>query len=372
MNERYLDEVTTIPAQDAEVRTIVQAGALRDLPEHLHEAGLTARAFVLTDSNVADLYEGQVRDTLDDAQIDHDVLVMPAGEENKTLEQFATFVSELSERNITRKDAVIAVGGGVVGDLGAFVASAINRGNPLVHVPTTLLAMVDSSIGGKTGIDFGGKNKTGSFYQPKLVVADTETLQTLDQRVYTEGFGEVAKYAMLDADFWNELAKSEQLDQTQFATISDLVARCMKYKLDVVAADPHEQNPHGGRVFLNYGHTLGHGLEAAGGYTELLHGEGVSIGMNFAAQLAVKLEVAKPELVEAQAELIESIGLPLTYKGDASVDEIMRHIAKDKKNDGAGSTRFVLPEGIGKMRVQQVDNNVVRDAVEAFLDDREL
>jgi shikimate kinase/3-dehydroquinate synthase len=371
MSEPLLDQSTTVEVIDPVFRAIVQENSLERLPDYLDEAGLADnRAFIITDSNITELYGEPVSAILEEAGIDNKVFTIEAGEANKTLAQASHMVEDLADAKANRKDVVIALGGGVVGDLGGFVASIYNRGVPLVQVPTTLLAMVDSSIGGKTGVDHGGKNKTGSFYQPRLVVADPTVLGTLDPRVYTEGFGEVAKYAILDDTFLPELeAAAESIAEFSPANIDRLgriIARCVKQKSDVIAADPHEQAPDG-RVLLNYGHTLGHGLEAAGGYDELLHGEAVSIGMNYVAQLAVRLELADPSLVDRQTRLLESLKLPISYKGKASLEGIMDNIAKDKKNTSSGSTRLVLPKAPGQMVVQHMDNNVVRETVADFL-----
>lgn len=370
MAETFFDKTTEIFIPNPSFRAVVALDSLDHLPEYLAEESLGGRAFVLTDSNVGPLYGNRVKETLDDSGIETTVLEMPAGEENKTLETAANFVDALSERNATRQDTVIALGGGVVGDLGGWVASIYNRGVPLVQVPTTVLAMVDSSIGGKTGVDLGGKNKTGSFYHPKLVVADPNVLQTLDRRVYAEGFGEVVKYGMLDDDFFSELTdvtpNIRDFPDYDIHTLVRVIANCVKQKSEVIADDPLEQKPNG-RILLNYGHTLAHGLEAAGGYTELLHGEAVSIGMNFAAKLAVAHEIADPSLVDRQEMLLEEYGLPLTYSGEATVDEVMSHIAKDKKNTAAANTRFVLPVRPGEMKVTRLDNATVKRFVEDFL-----
>ncbi len=371
MAEAFLDERVVIQAQDASVRTVVREGSLQDLPAYMAEEGLAnSRAFVITDTNVNQLYGDAMQQVLGDAGIEPVMLVMEAGEQHKTFGQVGNFLLQLSNAKGTRTEPIITLGGGVVGDLGGFVAASYNRGVPLVHVPTTLLAMVDSSIGGKTGVDHGGKNKVGAIYQPGLVVADPDVLATLDKRVYTEGFGEIAKYAILDARFLPELEEVAstiaEFSIDSLDILSHIIARCVKQKSDVVAADSHEQAA-GGRVLLNYGHTLGHGLEAAGNYVELLHGEAVSIGMNFAAQLAVQRGVAAPELVDRQLQLLEALGLPTRYSGDASVSSIMNHIASDKKNTGSDTTNFVLPAAPGSLAVNRIQNEIVRNAVEDFV-----
>lgn len=372
MAETFLDTKIAIPTLDHEFRAVVAEGGLSNLPQYLDDEGLAeGRAFVLTDSQVNSIYGDGVAHTLEAAGIENTVLEMDAGEEHKTLLQVADFIDSLSAQNASQHDVVIALGGGVVGDLGGFVASIYNRGVPLVQVPTTLLAMVDSSIGGKTGVDHGGKNKTGTFYQPELVVADPEVLHSLSPRVYTEGFGEIVKYAMLDAQLMSRLEHSaprlREFSYHNASLVGRIIARSVQQKSKIIADDPHEQAPDS-RVLLNYGHTLGHALEAAGGYTELLHGEAVAIGMTFAAQLAVDLELLDPEVSYQQEYVLQKLGLPTQYEGSATVDSVMAHIEKDKKNDIPGITRFVLPKAAGKMIVQHIDNETVHQAVSHFLE----
>jgi shikimate kinase/3-dehydroquinate synthase len=370
MTKPLLDQTTTVEIINPTFRTVVENGSLQKLPAYLSQEQLTNRAFVITDTKVGPLYGRAVSQTLLDAGIKTTVLTMKAGEQHKTLAQAGNLVDQLSDAKATRKDVIIALGGGVVGDLGGFVASIYNRGVPLVHIPTTLLAMVDSSVGGKTGVDHGGKNKTGSFYQPKLVIADPTVLVTLGPRVYTEAFGEIAKYAILDADFLTELETAadrlRSYSTDNLDILGKIIARCVKQKSNVIATDPREQAPDG-RILLNYGHTLGHGLEAAGDYTELLHGEAVAIGMTFAAQLALQLGLAGEEFITRQTRLLEALGLPTRYTGKASIVDVMKHIEKDKKNTKTNSIRFVLPRTAGQLTVEQIESSVVNRAVSDFV-----
>lgn len=350
---------------------IVQEGGLDRLPELLREEGLAnSRAFILTDSNVLKLHGEKITKIFNNAGIGNHLLVMPAGEQNKTFQQAGAFVEELSGYKATRSEPIIAFGGGVVGDLAGFVASIYNRGVPIVHVPTTLLAMVDSSIGGKTGVDHGGKNKTGTFYQPRLVVSDSSFLSTLPERVYTQSFGEIVKYAMLDVDFFTELEKAahklRKYKKSNDIILGKIISRCVKQKSDLIAKDPYEMKSNG-RLLLNYGHTLGHSLEDAGEYKELQHGEAVAIGMTFAANLAVQQGLAGQGIVKRQKALLETLGLPIEYFGAAKADKILDQIAKDKKNTASTSTRFVLPTKIGHMIVEEIDNKVASVAVKDFL-----
>ncbi len=371
MTKSLLDETTIIKSVDPTFRTIVEHGSLQKLPIYLQQENLVDnRVFIITDTNVGALYGDMIIKILSSAEIETTTLTMEAGEQHKTLAQVGALVDQLSEAKATRKDVIIALGGGIVGDLGGFVASIYNRGMPLVHIPTTLLAMVDSSIGGKTGVDHGGKNKTGSFYQPKLVVADPNALNSLSPRIYTEGFGEIAKYAILDAEFLAELEAVantvQRYSENHADTLGAIIARCVKQKSNVIAADPHEQTLDG-RILLNYGHTFAHGIEAASNYTELLHGEAVAIGMTFAAQLARKLGFVEEEFIAQQTQLLQNLGLPIRYTGKATIPDILEHMQKDKKNAIANSVRFVLPKAPGQLIVDQIDTDTVSQAISDFL-----
>lgn len=371
MTKTYLDKAITIPTPASTVRTIVQADGIKLLPTYLKDADLAdTRVFIITDSKVEPLYGKIVSGILSDANIPHSLMTIPAGEENKTLAQVGKAIDTLSSEKATRSDVLITLGGGVVGDLGGFVASIYNRGIPLVHIPTTLLAMVDSSIGGKTGVDHGGKNKTGSFYQPKIVLADPTVLKTLDQRTYVEGFGEIAKYAMLDAEFLtlletnaDRLVSSGQHDMDM---LSEIIARCVTQKSTIIQADPLEQNV-AGRVLLNYGHTLAHALEAAGDYAELLHGEAVAIGMSYAVQLAAYLNMTDETLVDRQLALLTSLQLPTSYSGQAQIDTIIEHMMRDKKNETSDVVRFVLPKQPGNMVLHEVNKETLHITLDNFL-----
>lgn len=360
-----------IPAKPLTCRVAVEPHALTKLPEHLDAAGLEGRVFLITDTTVSELYGERILEDLEAGNVEAEILVMPEGEANKTLAQAGIFAEQLAERKATRRDIVIALGGGVVGDTAGFTASIYNRGVPLVQVPTTLLAAVDSSVGGKTAVDHGGKNKVGTFYQPSLVVADPSVLATLEARAYRQGLAEIAKYGMLDASFMEELEPQAEnirdFSVDYLDVLKSIIQRCIGMKMGYVVKDPHEEMPDV-RVMLNYGHSLAHGLEAASKYGELYHGEAVAIGMNYAALLSTDLlDEAEPELFTCQKQLLEKLGLPTRYDGSASADEILEHMARDKKNNFKGRNRLVLPVGIGQMVVKQVENEVVEASVRAFL-----
>lgn len=371
MAKEFMNQPFVVETENPTFSAVVEEGGLERLPAHLEENGLTRdRAFVITDTNVYLEYGNVLRGVLAYAGIEPNIMKMPAGEENKTQEQADIFGNQLSEAEATRDDVIITFGGGVVGDLGGYVASTHNRGMPLVHLPTTLLAMVDSSIGGKTAVNLGGKNTTGTTYQPELIVTDPTLLKSLPPRIYSEGFGEMVKYGMLDADFMQELEAAagdiKSYPKNELDVLGDIITRCVKQKIEIVIHDPEER---GNRILLNYGHTLGHAIEAAQDYKGLLHGEAISVGMSFAAQLAVRLEMADAEVVERQKNLLRRFSLPTKYLGKAHPTALLGQMGKDKKKTGADTTtRFVLPQAVGRMVVQEVANTEVEEAVTSFIE----
>lgn len=277
----------------------------------------------------------------------HDV---PPGESSKCLDQAAALYDALAAMRADRKTLVVAVGGGVVGDLAGFAAATFNRGLPLLMVPTTLLAMVDSSVGGKVGINHPrGKNLIGAFHQPLAVWINTATLDTLPEREYLSGLAEVVKYGViLDADFfaWLE-ANASALRQRDRQAIRYVVARSCRLKADVVEKDEWERT--GLRAALNYGHTFGHAFEAVAGYGTWLHGEAVAAGMMCAARLALARGLIGSDLVDRQRNLLVAMGLP-TQPAPWPADELLAAMRSDKKVE-AGRLRFVLPVRLGEVRL---------------------
>lgn len=358
---QYLRSSYELPAVNHEVQTHVADGSFKNIEEIARRAGVEGRLFALTDSNVHVNYASEIGGTKNQSDgFAYKTRVVPAGEGSKDAETWIEIMQWLAEAGANRKDALVAVGGGVVGDLGGFAASTYNRGVGLVQVPTSLLAMVDASIGGKTGIDLGGKNKTGTFYHPLCVIADPMVLGTLGEREYMEGLGEVAKYAILDQGFMDyvEAISKNDIRSRRTDVTGELVARCVAMKSDFVSKDPYEQNKSGGRVLLNYGHTYGHAIEAATGYSKYLHGEAVAIGMQFALLLSQYLNILTDDtLITRQTELLNQLQLPSTINPDLlSPATILPEMSKDKKNTEAGDkVRFVLPKRVGEFVVEQVD-----------------
>jgi 3-dehydroquinate synthase len=285
------------------------------------------------------------------------VHVAPNGEAAKNIDETTRAWDTLAQGGLTRRGAVVAVGGGVVGDWAGFVAATWMRGVDFVQVPTTLLAMVDSSVGGKTGINHPrAKNLIGAFHQPRFVLADPQVLATLPQREVRAGLAEVIKYGVIaDAEFFFWL--EENLDGAlngDVDALSHIIARSVEIKAQVVGEDERESDSSGRRATLNYGHTLGHAIEATAAYGKYLHGEAIAIGMTVAARLALEMgTIARnegQELIERQTRLFERAGLPTAVPSECSWDALVAAMALDKKSRGA-SLNFVLPTRLGHVEV---------------------
>ncbi|MGL4549853.1 MAG: 3-dehydroquinate synthase [Gemmataceae bacterium] len=306
-------------------------------------------ALVVGDANTAS-HAGAVATSLAAAGFRvarHDV---PAGEGSKCLTQASALYDALAGMRADRRTLVVPVGGGVVGDLAGFAAATYNRGLPLLMVPTTLLAMVDSSVGGKVGINHpAGKNLIGSFHQPLAVWIDTATLVTLPEREYLSGLAEVVKYGViLDAEFFGWLeGNAAALRRRDPAAVRHVVGRSCRLKADVVEKDEFERT--GLRAALNYGHTFAHAFEAVAGYGSWLHGEAVAAGMACAARLAASRGLIGPDVVGRQRALLEALGLP-TEPGAWPAGELLAAMRTDKKAE-AGRLRFVLPVRLGEVRL---------------------
>jgi len=350
--------IVQIPGEsDYAVR--IGGGILGELGQSMREVDALAAvrdALVITDSTVAPLYLAQVKAALAKAGFKTADIVVPAGEEAKSLEIASELWSAMAQLGLGRDCVVVALGGGVVGDLAGFIASTYMRGVAFVQVPTTLLAMVDSSVGGKTAVNLPeGKNLVGTFRQPLLVCADTDVLNTLTDREWRCGCGEVAKSAVIDSDdffFW--LADSAQLLASRdTACVVEAVKRCVVFKAGVVARDKEEVA--GVRECLNLGHTLGHAIEAVAGYGTFSHGAAVAEGMRFAARLARGFGLSSSDFAEAQGTLLDDLGLEaLDWRAPA--EELLAAMKHDKKVR-AGEVRFVLASDVGVWRVVSVSDD---------------
>lgn len=318
-----------------------------ELGDRLLAAGITGRAFIICDANVVHPYGRAAQRSAHKAGIEVGLFTFPAGEVSKVLATAAAIYQWLAERRVERWDAIIAVGGGVVGDVAGFVAATYLRGIKLVQVPTSMTAMVDSSIGGKTAIDLPlAKNLVGAFYHPELVLTDTAALATLPKRALLEGWAEAIKtgFALDEGLVETFETQAEALLTLDRELTVDTVARTAAVKARIVTEDERETS--GLRSLLNYGHTIGHGLEAAAGYDVYLHGEGVAIGMCGAAMIGMAHGVTPPDLVERQAELIRRFGLPDRYQG-VEPDAILEAMNHDKKVS-AGQMAWALLDGVGR------------------------
>ncbi len=340
---------------------VVGWGALAELPTRLRTLGLPPRLSLVTDSSVGDLYLAPLLERLRAAEFAPDALVVPAGEASKSREQLAAIHDWLAERRIERGEALLALGGGVVGDLAGFAAATYVRGLPLIHIPTSLLAQVDASIGGKVAIDHPrGKNLIGAFYQPTLTLADTAALLTLPTRQRTEGWAEVIKHgAALDADYFAMLERAaEALLRVEPATTTAIIARSVAIKAGVVEQDERESEG-GRRALLNFGHTLGHAIEAVTGYRLWLHGEAVSVGMVFAARLGWRMGVTPRAAVERLGALLARSGLPTRLDG-LGLNVLLRATLWDKKARG-GQTRWILLTDLGAATlVSSAPDDIIR------------
>jgi 3-dehydroquinate synthase len=341
----------------------IGSGNLRETARFCDADAEDAHAVIITDANVDDLYTEPVADSLVEAGAEVDILSVEAGEHSKAPEVAAELWEQMLDQGADRKSVVVALGGGVVGDLAGFVAATFARGVRFVQVPTTLLAQVDSSVGGKVGVNLpGAKNMVGAFWQPRGVVIDVDVLDTLPQREYRAGLAEVVKYGIIqDAEFFAFLeANVEPINSRDHAVLTRIIERCCRLKADVVEQDEREET--GLRAILNYGHTFGHAFEAATGYEELLHGEGVAMGMMCAARLAQRIGRVDAAFVDRQRALLEAFGLPLTVP-DVGPDELIELMYRDKKVD-RGKLRFVLPSRIG--HVECVSDVATQDIVDAL------
>lgn len=359
--------VVNIPGEEPyDVR--IGADVLEGLGRYLLRIERIARAprlLVISDSNVAPLYLSAAKESLRAAGFRVSDITVPAGEASKSLAVAGEIWEAMAGLSLTRDCAVVALGGGVVGDLAGFTASAYMRGLPVVQVPTTLLAMVDSSVGGKTGVNLeAGKNLVGTFKQPSYVCASTATLATLDEREWCCGCAEIAKSAVIDSDdffFWL-VEHASALAARDADVAAEAIARSVVFKANVVAEDKTESR--GVRECLNYGHTLGHAVEQLAGYGVYSHGAAVAEGMRFAARLGAALAGTPLELVQMQDELLDALGLP-ALAWSAEPADILASMKRDKKAR-AGVVRFVLPRDVGDWVLEDVDDAVLLEHLEAW------
>ncbi len=325
----------------------------------VREVGDFDAAFVVSDSNVAPLYLDRVRTSLEESGLAAQSAVVEAGERHKNLTTFGTILEGMARAGLTRDSVVIALGGGVIGDMAGFAAASYMRGIQVIQVPTTLLSMVDSSVGGKTAIDLScGKNLVGAFLQPTLVIADVSCLMTLEHEVFVDGLGEIVKHGVLaDEELFDKLAHSPLRQDSDPSYLVHVVARNVSIKRDVVGADEQE---HGVRQTLNLGHTIGHAIEAASGYT-LGHGHCVAAGLCCVSRAAEKLGWAPAGISARIDSCVRAQGLPTTT--DIGIDELFAQATHDKKRHGSG-VNLVVPSSIGSVEMRHVSLEELAQIIE--------
>ena len=334
----------------------------------LHQVGEYVRKYlqretcaIIADSNVAPLLADRVTKSLTPVGFFATLITIPAGEKSKTLKQVGAICDRMTAAGLDQQSFVIGLGGGMIGDVSGFVAAIYHRGIPHVQIPTTLLAMVDSSIGGKTGADTrDGKNLIGAFHQPSLVIDDRDVLKTLPRRQFNQGFAEIIKHAIIaDAKMFRVL---EEWKTDNPPPLQQLIKRNIQIKSGIVAKDVRDQT--GQRALLNFGHTLGHAIERAGNYQKFLHGEAVSLGIVAAYTISVKRAGLRPHQRTAIVDLLARFGLPTRLPRNFPRKKILDAVKFDKKFEG-GKIRFVVTPHIGAAYVaDNVTLDDIREAVE--------
>lgn len=347
---------------------LVERGLLRSAPAAMRDLiPRDARVFMLTSPPIRKPWAKVLLKAFSKAGREIELIVLPDGERAKTLEQLEKLAESMVGSGADRHSVLLALGGGVVGDVGGFLASVFMRGIPVVQIPTTLLAQVDSAIGGKTGVNLkAGKNLLGTFHQPLTVLVDPDVLSTLPEREYRSGLFEAMKYGVIRNPAIFELMEGNRgaLLQRRGELLETLIAECIRIKADVVSGDERES---GERRILNFGHTIGHALEAETSYKRFLHGEAVGCGMIAASSIAASMQLIDPATAQRIVNLVQAYG-PLP-RVDVNAKRVFKRLLSDKKTVG-GVPHFVLPTGIGKVKV--VNNVSPERVIEAVKGIREL
>ncbi len=338
-------------------KVLIGNGILSDSGRLIAEVSHAKIAAIVTDDMVNSLYADSLETSLKAAGFDTVRFVFPNGESSKNINTYSEMLEFMAENHLTRSDLIVALGGGVVGDMAGFAAATYLRGIDFVQIPTTLLAMVDSSVGGKTAIDLNaGKNLAGAFYQPSLVIADIDTLSTLTPEIFSDGMAETVKYGVLfDREFFDFLMKNEAKDRLDY-----IVEKCVKFKRDTVNAD---ENDRGIRGLLNLGHTAGHAIEKCSGY-RISHGSAVAIGMVIIARGAYKSGLVKEDISPRIIDILKKYNLPT--ETDFTAQELFKTAEIDKKCDGDSIT-LVIPETVGKCKLYKTEFKNFYDILEKGL-----
>ncbi|MCF7791754.1 MAG: 3-dehydroquinate synthase [Victivallales bacterium] len=364
-------ENVTIDLGNRAYQILIKPGILSTASRLLSSFVKNKNCFVISDSNVFTLYGERILNQLKKAGAANVYkYTFPPGEQSKNINTLKAVYDSMAEAGITRDSAVIALGGGVPGDLAGFAAATFMRGIDYIQVPTTLLSMVDSSVGGKTGVDLSaGKNLVGAFWQPKLVLIDTNTLDTLPQRELKSGLAEVIKYGViLDKELFSFIDLNiEKILSTDLSVYEKIISECCKLKGEVVIEDEHEKNL---RAVLNFGHTFGHAIEAVTNYEKYTHGEAVAIGMLMAAKTGEMLKCFSPDENRKLYSVISKIGLPVKAEG-VCVKEIYNAMFKDKKVK-SGKINFIIPEKIGSVQIINIDKvNLIKQCISDYVYERQ-
>lgn len=352
-----------VPPQSYDIA--IAPGILDHVGNRLSHLSLGQKVLIVSNPVIFRLYGQRVLDSLHQAGFIAHSCILPAGERYKTLNSIQKIYQAALDQKLERSSTILALGGGVVGDMTGFAAATWLRGVNFVQVPTTLLAMVDAAIGGKTGVNHPqGKNLIGAFYQPRLVLIDPEVLTSLPKRELRAAMAEVIKYGVIcDAELFYDLEGLQTLDPLPTAVLQNIITRSCQAKAEVVSKDEKES---GLRAILNYGHTIGHAVESLTGYKLVNHGEGVAIGMAAAGEIAVKLNLWQNSSQYRQLALIKKVGLPTQLPQGLVIQDILDLLQTDKKVKN-GRVRFILPTEIGAATVtDRVSSDVITQVLEAM------
>jgi 3-dehydroquinate synthase len=339
----------TVSLGSRSYRILIGSGLLSSAGRECARLNLGTRCAVITDNHVSPLHSPPLMSSLKNAGFEPVLITIPAGEQSKRMRQVEACHEKLARHRLERKSFIVALGGGVVGDLAGFIAATYLRGIPFVQVPTTVLAQVDSSVGGKVGVNLRtGKNLVGAFHQPRLVLCDLSTLRTLGEREFRAGLAEVIKYGIIyDEPLFRRLER--QLDRIlarDSSILSEVISRCCQIKAEVVSQDETET---GLRAILNFGHTIGHAIENVSGYGKFLHGEAISIGQVAAARLSARLTGLSGDHATRIQRLFERAGLPVSMRTKSGMKKRLLAAMKLDKKVSQGEVKFVLARAIGKV-----------------------
>ena len=347
-----LDSSFVLDTDSSSYPVFVDWGILGNIHNYFVKLGIAGPVFIITDSNVADIYVPIVQNALEKSGIQSQVFVVAAGESSKSLRTLQSIYGWLAEQHCERGNTIVALGGGVIGDLAGFAAATFLRGLSLVQVPTSLAGMVDAAIGGKTAVNLDvGKNLVGSFYQPRAILADLDCLRTLPQRELAAGWAEAIKHGLiLDANLFEFFEEHyDSIIGLEMDVTATAIRRSMLIKAKIVGSD--EKETKGRRMILNYGHTIGHALESATNYSELLHGEAVAVGMRAAARISFEMGLLEASVVDRQARILDHFGLPDSCN-QAEPASVLKAVKLDKKSS-AKKIRWVLLEDCGSATISQ-------------------